>query len=134
MRGMRRLILLLLLALPLFAEAPRAEIEQRNREMTAALERGDGLAVARIYADDARIVGPRRREVKGREAIDAYWTAIKDAKWTLEVKEVGGTRDDAYQVGVSTLTTPKGTYTCDFVVIWKRDANGKLRIHLDLYN
>jgi uncharacterized protein (TIGR02246 family) len=131
---MKRLIVLLLFSFAVFAEAPRAEIERINREMTAALERNDGLAVARVYADDARIVGPKRQEVKGREAIDRYWTRIKDAKWTLDVIEVGGTRDDAYQIGRSTLTSAGGTYICDFVVIWKRDAAGKLRIHLDLYN
>lgn len=134
----RLLLLLLLLPLPLFAQAPREEIEKLNREMTAALEGGDGLAVARIYADDARIVGPKRSEIKGREAIDRYWSRIKNAKWTLDVFEVGGTRDDAYQIGRSTLTwkdgDKEGSYICDFVVIWKRDANGKLRIHLDLYN
>lgn len=134
----KMMLLLLLFSCPLLAQAPRAEIEQLNREMTAALERNDGLAVARIYADDARIVGPKRQEVKGREAIDRYWSRIKNSKWTLEVVEVGGTRDEAYQVGVSTLTwkdgDKQGSYTCDFVVIWKRDANGKLRIHLDLYN
>ena len=131
---MKRVILLLLFSLSAFAEAPRAEIERLNREMTAALERGDGLAVAAVYADDARIVGPKRQAVEGREAIDRYWTRTKNAKWTLEVREVGGSNDDAYEAGVSTLTTERGTYTCDFVLIWKRDAAGKLRIHLDLYN
>ncbi|HEX2123384.1 MAG TPA: nuclear transport factor 2 family protein [Thermoanaerobaculia bacterium] len=131
---MKRLIAVLLFSLSAFAEAPRAEIEALNREMMAALERNDGLAVAAIYADDARIVGPKRETVSGREAIDRYWSRIRDAKWTLEVKEVGGSKDEAYQIGVSTLATPRGTYTCDFVVIWKRDAGGKLRIHLDLYN
>ena len=131
---MKRLIAVLLFSIPLFAEAPRAEIERLNKEMTAALERGDGLAVARVYADDARIVGPKRQTVSGREAIDRYWSRIKGAKWTLEVKDVGGTKDDAYEIGVSTLTSPGGTYTCDFVLIWKRDAGGKLRIYLDLYN
>ncbi len=131
---MKRLLIVLLFSLSALAEAPRAEIEALNREMMAALERNDGLAVARIYADDARIVGPKRETVSGREAIDRYWSRIKDAKWTLEVKEIGGSKNDAYQIGVSTLTTARGTYTCDFVVIWKRDASGKLRIHLDLYN
>lgn len=132
---MKRLIVLLLFSFAAFAEAPRAEIERINREMTAALERGDGLAVAAVYADDARIAGPKRQEVRGREAIDAYWSRIKNAKWKLEVFEVGGTKDDAYQVGRSSLTSSSGsTYVCDFVLIWKRDKAGKLRIHLDLYN
>jgi ketosteroid isomerase-like protein len=131
---MKRLIVLLLIALPLLAEAPRAVIERLNREMTAALNRGDGLSVAAVYADDARIVGPKRQTVEGREAINQYWSRMKNAKWTLEVREVGGTNDDAYEVGVSTLASEHGTYTCDFILIWKRDASGKLRIHLDLYN
>jgi ketosteroid isomerase-like protein len=131
---MKRLIVILLFSLTAFAEAPRAEIERLNREMTSALERGDGLAVAGVYADDARIAGPKHQTIEGREAIDGYWSRIKDAKWTLEVREVGGSKDDAYEIGVSTLTSTRGTYTCDFVVIWKRGADGKLRIHLDLYN
>jgi len=134
---MKRLIVLLIFSLAAFAEAPRAEIERINREMTAALERGDGLAVAAAYADDARIVGPRGKTVQGREAIDAYWSRIKNATWKLEVFDTGGTKDDAYQIGRSTLTwkgEKEGSYTCDFVLIWKRDAAGKLRIHLDLYN
>ena len=137
-RCMKRLLLLLLLSLPAFAEAPRSEIERLNKQMTAALESGDGAGVARLYADDARIVGPKRREIRGREAIDRYWTGIHNAKWTLEVREVGGSADDAYEIGVSTLAwkdgEKEGSYTCDFVVIWRRDASGKLRIHLDLYN
>jgi len=131
---MKRLSILLLLSFAAFAEAPRAEIERINREMTAALERGDGLAVAAVYADDARIVGPRGKTVHGREAIDHYWSRIKNATWKLEVFDTGGTKDDAYQIGRSTLTSGGGTYACDFVLIWKRDAAGKLRIHLDLYN
>jgi ketosteroid isomerase-like protein len=131
---MKRLIVLLLIALPLLAEAPRAEIERLNREMTTALNRGGGLSVASVYADDARIVGPKRQTVEGREAINQYWTRMKNAKWTLEVREVGGTNDDAYEVGVSTLASERGSYTCDFILIWKRDASGKLRIHMDLYN
>ena len=52
--------------------------------------------------------------------------------------EVGGTRDAAYQVGVSHLTvlTPERgeqTHVLEFVVIWKRQADGSLKIALDLY-
>lgn len=115
-----------------------AEVRALNKAMTDAF-RGDPAAVARFYADDARIVGPRRETVRGRAAIDRYWLGIRGAKaWRLEVVEVGGSRTEAYQVGVSSLTSvrPDGTestYTCDFVVIWKRQPNGTLKIVLDLY-
>ena len=119
--------------------ALRAEVQALNTAMMAAFHRGDLAGVARFYADDARIVGPGRQTVRGRAAIDRYWTGIKGGRrWRLEVGEVGGSRDEAYQIGVSSLTTaPPGgaerTYTCDFVVIWKRQPDGTLRVVLDLY-
>ncbi len=120
--------------------ALRAEVTRLNEEMVAAFQRGDRAAVARFYADDARIVGPGRRVVQGREAIDRYWASIgSPAEWRLEVVEVGGSANEVYQLGVSTLTSPRrdgtpDTYTCDFVVIWKRQPDGRLRIALDQYN
>ena len=119
--------------------ALEGEIRRLNAEMVAAVARRDAASVARFYADDARLIGPRRQTVRGREAIDRYWAALTTAtEWKLEVVEVGGTRAAAYQVGVSSLTTiaPNGTaqtYTSDFVVIWKRQPDGSLRITLDLY-
>ncbi|HWL40504.1 MAG TPA: DUF4440 domain-containing protein [Gemmatimonadaceae bacterium] len=119
--------------------ALRAEVADLNKAMIAAFD-GDPSTVARFYADSARIVGPRRQTVAGRSAIDHYWASIrKPATWTLEVVEVGGSRAEAYQIGVSSLTSTGSdgqarTYVCDFVVIWKRQADGTLRIALDLYN
>ncbi|MBC7791096.1 MAG: DUF4440 domain-containing protein [Anaerolineae bacterium] len=119
--------------------ALRAEVKALNAAMVAAFNT-DPSTVTRFYADSASIVGPRRTTVKGRAAIDRYWAGIrKPATWKLEVVEVGGSRAEAYQIGVSTLSSTgsngqQGTYVCDFVVIWKRQPDGTLRIVLDLYN
>ena len=116
-----------------------AEVRALNAAMMAAFDRRDLAAVARFYADDARIVGPGRATVRGRAAIDRYWTGLRNPRaWKLEVVEVGGSRDRVYQVGVSAFTSARddgteSTYTCDFVVIWKRQRDGTLRIALDLY-
>jgi ketosteroid isomerase-like protein len=134
---------------PVFASHPaepaledsalRAEVAALNAAMVAAFER-DAATVARFYGDSAKIVGPRRQTVAGRAEIDRYWASIrKPATWTLEAVEVGGSRAEAYEIGVSSLTSTGSdgqsrTYTCDFVVIWKRQADGTLRIALDLYN
>ena len=127
-------------AWPVVADsALRAEVKALNAAMVAAFDR-DPATVARFYADSARIVGPRRQTVQGRVAIDRYWAAIrKPGAWKLEVVEVGGSRAEAHQIGVSTLTSTssdgrQGTYVCDFVVIWKRQRDGTMRIMLDLYN
>jgi uncharacterized protein (TIGR02246 family) len=117
----------------------RAEIEGINRQLEDAFNRKDMLAVARFYTDDARMVGPRGEEVRGRAAIDAYWKRIRGPKsWKLEAFDVGGSRDEAYQFGRSTLvqegTAGDRTSVADFVVIWKRGADGQLRMALDFYH
>lgn len=117
----------------------RAEIEGINRELEAAFNRKDMLAVARYYTDDARLVGPRGQEIRGRAAIDAYWLNVRNPKsWKLEAFDIGGSRNEAYQYGRSTLvqegTAGDRTSVADFVVIWKRGADGRLRMALDFYH
>ncbi|MBD0370490.1 MAG: DUF4440 domain-containing protein [Pyrinomonadaceae bacterium] len=117
----------------------RPVIEEHNRRMTDAFKRGDFLAVARFYSDDATIFFSRGKKIQGREAIDKYWTGITGAKdWKLEVIELGGDRETVYQIGRSTLTSERegkqSVYACDFVVIWKRQPDGSYRIHVDIYN
>ena len=121
------------------SSALRQEIDSLNRAMEQAFAKGDMMAVARFYADDAKLMGPRGSDVSGRAAIDRYWTGIKGAKsWKLEVLDVGGDRTTAYQVGRSTLVTTREaadqTSVSRFVVIWKRQPDGRLRIALDFYH
>ena len=138
----RFVLAITLLAAPaLHAQAPgvRQEIDSLNRAMEQAFAKGDMAAVAKFYADDAKLMGPRGDDVVGRAAIDRYWLGIKGAKsWKLEVLEVGGDRATAYQVGRSTLVTSRAgadqTSVSRFVVIWKRQPDGKFRISLDFYH
>jgi ketosteroid isomerase-like protein len=121
------------------ADALRHIVDELNRKAIADFEKGDMLAVARGYADDATIYFPRGKKVHGREAIDRYWQGLKGAKaWKLETTEVGGTREAIYEVGKSTLTTEvdgkESTYVCDYVVIWKRQKDGSYRAHTDIFN
>ena len=117
----------------------RQIVDECNRKSIADFKKGDMLAVARGYADDATIYFPRGKKVHGRKAIDRYWQGVKGAKdWKLETIEVGGTRDAIYEVGKSSLTTmvdgKANTYVCDYVVIWKRQPDGTYRTHTDLFN
>jgi uncharacterized protein (TIGR02246 family) len=119
--------------------ALRREIEDMNRRMVETMKRGDLLGVARFYADDATILFHRGQKIQGRKAIDAYWTGIKGAKdWKLDVIEVGGSPDEVYQIGKSSFTSEangkESNYTCDFLVIWKRQTDGAYKIYVDIYN
>lgn len=116
----------------------RREIEEENRQMIETFKRGDYLGIARFYTDDATIQFPGGK-VSGRQAIDKYWTSIKGGKdWKLEVHEVGGDRETAYQLGRSSFTSvadgKESTNVVDFVVIWKRQKDGRYKIHLDFYH
>ena len=123
---------------PVQNPALRAEIQAVNDSMVAAFNSGDMLAVARFYTDDARIDGERGELVQGRAAIDKYWTGIRNAKsWKLDVIDVGGHPDNPYQIGRSTLVTtgPNGdrTSVVEFLVIWRREPGGGLRMAVDYY-
>lgn len=117
----------------------RREIEELNRRMVETMKRGDPAGVAAFYADDATIYFSRDKRVRGRKAIDAYWAGLKGGKdWVLEVYEVGGERDAAYEIGRSTFTSEvdgrQSVYACDILVIWQRQKDGQLKIHADFFN
>jgi CubicO group peptidase (beta-lactamase class C family)/ketosteroid isomerase-like protein len=118
--------------------ALRAELQAVNDSMVAAFNSGDMRAVARFYADDARIDGERGVLVQGRAAVDKYWTELRNPKsWKLDVIDVGGHADNPYQIGRSTLVTTGAngdqTSVVEFLVIWRRAPSGGLRIVVDYY-
>ena len=74
----------------------------------------------------------------GRAAVDEYWMDIRNAKsWKLDVIDVGGPADHPYQIGRSTLDTtgPNGdrTSVVEFLVVWRREPGGNLRMVVDYY-
>ncbi len=116
--------------------ALRREVEQLNRGMEAAVNRGDLKGAAAFYADDAVVRTAREVVAAGRTAIDRYFESIGKASWKLDVIAVGGHPDAPYQVGKSTLIhgTRPDTSIVSFVVHWKRQPGGQLKILLDYYH
>ena len=106
--------------------------------MTSALQRGDGLGVARVYADDALLTDLRDSRVQGRAALDAHWSSLPPCRsWQLDVLEVGGDPSLPYQRLRSTLILEHNGKEIHDVgicfVIWKRQADGDYRIYVDIY-
>jgi ketosteroid isomerase-like protein len=117
----------------------RHRVELWNRQMDACLMRGDLLGYAAFYSDDATIIGYDKRKIQGREAIDRFcleMTGVKESK--AVVLEVGGSEDLIYQVATSFASWERngepGSYLCDCIYVWRKEANGTYRIFLDAYN
>jgi ketosteroid isomerase-like protein len=119
--------------------ALRRELEAEARKLERAFERGDMVAVARAYADNAQMIPPGGHPpVAGRSQIDRYWGHIRDPRsWQLETLDFGGNADEAWHLVRSTMvagaerTSPPHVVRCLF--IWRRQADGTRRIHLDIW-
>jgi ketosteroid isomerase-like protein len=121
--------------------AIRRELAAINEAMATTFNRGDYLGAARFYSDDAQIIGPGGVRVTGRAAIDRYWTSMPaGATWRLDVLDAGGGHGAPWQLGRSTLVTPSrngdgttNTSIVDFLGVWKRQADGTLKLYIDMY-
>ncbi|HUP89672.1 MAG TPA: nuclear transport factor 2 family protein [Longimicrobiales bacterium] len=125
--------LMLLLLLPQQQPDLRAEVVKLNEAMVEAFKTNPAT-VAAFYADDAKILGPGP-SAEGREAIDRYWKMFPAGSftWKLDVIDVGGNRNLVYQYGKSTLSNAMGPQIVDFVLTWKRQPNGQLKIVIDYW-
>lgn len=130
------------LAAPAGAEDVRQAIEQVNASFVEAFKAGDAATIASLYTETARMLPPDATEVAGREAIQNLWQSwiddgLKDL--TLEAVDVEASGDLAYEVGLFSLQAPAEndamvTAGGNYVVVWKRGAEGQWRLHVDTWN
>lgn len=145
-RGAKRALLALAVLIPglgaCHADRPRPdqpyvlEITERNRHLEEQFKSGNLLGVADLYADDALLLDAQGGRRSGRAEIDAHWTRIEAPRdWRLDVKRVFGSDGLAYELGRSHLTTIQGgqeeTAVVDFLLLWRRQADGQWKIALD---
>ena len=124
------------------ADEVRKAVEAANAEWTAAFNRGDAVAVAVLYTEDAILMPPDIEMIRGRQGIQEFWQAriqrgLKDAVLTtVEVQADGNT---AYEIGRVSLTfyakdqAPK-PISGKYVVVWKRQSDGRWKLHVDIWN
>lgn len=120
----------------------RQAIEKANAKFGEAVRKGDGAAIAALYAEDAKLLPPNSEMIQGKDGIKAFWTGglqmgIKDA--VLKTVEVLGMRDVVYEIGKYDLTIkPEGQGTIKdigkYLVIWKRSADGTWKLLVDIWN
>ena len=117
----------------------RGEIDARNKEIGAALAKGDYNTVAGMYSSSAQMFPPNHATVSGHDAIVAEWKGFVDAGFKgleLASNEVEAVGDHADEEGSYRRTGPDGQTTIDtgkYIVIWKKE-NGKWVLHRDIWN
>jgi uncharacterized protein (TIGR02246 family) len=130
------------LTVPAAADDVRQAIEQVNSKIMAAFKAGDAATIASQYTDTAKMLPPDATEVAGREAIEDLWQGwlddgLKDL--TLEAIEVEASGDLAYEIGSFSMQAPAENNTMmpatgNYVVVWKRGADGNWRLQVDTWN
>jgi len=123
-------------------EKVRMAIEEANLKFGELVRQGDAAALAALYTDDATVLPPDIDMIQGKQEIEAFWSqglqmGIKDA--VLTTVDVFGSGDLAYEVGKFALTIqPEGQEPIEqkgkYVVIWKKTADGSLKLHVDIFN
>jgi ketosteroid isomerase-like protein len=128
----------LVLAAPALAQ-DKATIERLNARFTAAFNSGDFASAAASYSEDAYVPPPGAGIVKGRAAIQSFWSkageTLGDLKLTtLEVSPLGNAA--AREIGTPSAKT-KAPQPQDiggkYVVIWHR-AGDDWKITTDIWN
>ena len=117
----------------------KATIDKLNESFMAAFQKGDTAAIGQMYAEDAYLLPSGGEMVKGRAAIQAFWTkaaeGIGDFKLTtVDVKPLGS--DAAREIGTFTLKTkgqPPQEVAGKYVVVWQK-VGRDWRLATDIWN
>ena len=120
----------------------RKAIESQDVVFAAAFGRADAAGIAALYMEDATLMPPKGDIIKGKQGVEAFWkggfeAGLKDV--TLTTVDVGGSGDTAYEVGKYALKIqPAGQDAMSdagkYLVIWKRQADGTWKVHVDMWN
>ncbi|WP_188440748.1 YybH family protein [Planktosalinus lacus] len=114
------------------------EILEVNRTMEKAYNKGELARIAEHYTRDGIIVG-NSTEIKGREAITAYWENLqgRHIKWELENVEIIDYGSTVIQRGISRLQFyhENKAFQSDvrFTLVWVKEDN-EWKIKIDHYS
>jgi uncharacterized protein (TIGR02246 family) len=103
-----------------------------------AADKKDATAIATLYTEDAKLLPPGSPMIQGRQNIQQFWKSFFDAGASdgrLTTVEVNSTGDVAYEVGAFEANMPgAGRSHGKYVVIWKRQPDGTIRMAVDIFN
>jgi beta-lactamase regulating signal transducer with metallopeptidase domain/ketosteroid isomerase-like protein len=115
-------------------EEARAGVTAAQKEIRAAILRGDAAAASAFYCQDAMAVAPGVIPLRGRRAIqDGIERLLEQGMADLEVyrAELLPVGDKVFESGLATLRASSGPeVTMHFMTLWKKE-NGEWRIFRD---
>ncbi|MBC7696611.1 MAG: nuclear transport factor 2 family protein [Burkholderiales bacterium] len=116
--------------------SPEADIKTQYFLMDEHFKKNEMEKIANSYMDDARIVGTGE-EIKGKEAIAAYWKQLdgKGITWEHQIQSIEVCNEMAVQTGISKLIyyqkgNKETVSDVRYTIIWKKDKEGIWKIAL----
>jgi uncharacterized protein (TIGR02246 family) len=121
----------------------RTSIDSLNASFVDAAKRSDTTAIAALYTDDAVVMMSNTEAWRGRDAARSGWAGmlsqgtLKDFSLKTQDVDVGGdlvVETGTYEMTVQPKTGKEMKDKGKYVVVWKRQHDGSLKIFRDVGN
>ena len=90
-----------------------------------------------VYAEDAQLLPPNSPAIRGKEAIQAFWTAFMAAgvgDLTIETRDVYASGDLAYGSGQYDGNVGGERMQGKYAAVYRRQEDGGYKMVLDMFN
>jgi len=115
----------------------KTEIEAANKQTMDAFAKGDSVAIANMYTDDAKLMFTGMPAANGKAAIQSVFGGIINSgvtKIELKTIDVWGTEDLlAEEGGVTIYVKDQVVGQEKFIVLWKK-VGGQWKVFRDISN
>lgn len=120
------------------SDGVKGAIEAANSQFSAAAAKGDGAALAALYARDGQVMPAGSDPIRGAESIQQFWQGALNsgvAAIGLKTIEVFGHGPTATEVGEYDLRDKAGKVLDHgkYVVVWQH-ADGKWKLLRDMFS
>lgn len=125
-----------------WAESPEEIISSANERWNEVFNQQDAQSLAGLYTPEATLVPPTGEVIRGRQAVEEFWSGLLDKGFTdhaIEIVRVQKREDLIYQVARWQARGPDGdggmkTYDGHLVTILQRGENGSWSPELHIWN